>query len=105
MSENMLTFVSDKRTRDMEKNKMHITASQDKVIGLTFNEQGKKPYNRERSWIIAEAGGPQMSEDGREWFIGDFIAHIYRKGVFRFNVKFERIGNQQYVAVDHKKVK
>ena len=53
---------------------MHITASQDKVIGLTFNEQGKKPYNREKSWIIAEAGGPQMSEDGREWFIGDFTS-------------------------------
>lgn len=84
---------------------MHITESQNNVISLALNEQGRKPYDRSKSWIIAEAGGPQMSEEGREWFIGSFLAHIHRKGTFRFDTKFETLGGMEYVNVEHKKVK
>ena len=88
----------------MDKNKMHITPSQDAVIALHFNEQGKKPYNREKSWIICEAGGPQMDDAGRNWFIGTFWAHIYRKGDYHFETKFERWGNgEQCVSVKAQK--
>ena len=84
---------------------MRITDSQDAVIALALNEQGKKPYNREKSSIIFEAGSTQIAEDGREWFIGSFIAHIYRKGKFRFDTRFEKWGNmEQVVSVLHRKI-
>lgn len=89
----------------MDNKKMHITASQDAIISLALGRRDRKPYNREKSWIVAEAGGPQMAENGREWFIGSFIAHLWHRGTYRFDTKFERIGNHQYVSCDHKKVK
>lgn len=89
----------------MKQNKeMHITASQDAVISLAIGGRGRKPYNREKSWIVSEAGGPQMAENGREWFIGSFIAHLWHRGTYRFDTKFERIGNAQYVSCEHKKI-
>ena len=84
---------------------MRITDSQDAVIALALNEQGKTTYNREKSAIIFEAGGAQMANDGREWYIGSFIAKIYRKGTFRFDTKFELWGNgEQVFCVFHKKI-
>ncbi len=90
----------------MKKNtdKMRITVSQQMVINLAMNNP-KGWMNDEKSYIIAEAGGPQMAEDGRIWFIGSFLAHLHYRGNFRFDTKFERIGNKQYVSVDHKKIK
>jgi hypothetical protein len=84
---------------------MRITASQDAVIALALNEQGKTPYNREKSSITFEAGSTQMANDGREWYIGSFIAKIYRKGTFRFDTRFELWGNgEQVFCVFHKKI-
>ena len=86
--------------------KMHITFSQEMVINLAVDRP--KCWSNDdpnKSYIIAEAGGPQMANDGRMWFIGSFVAHLYHRGNFRFDAKFENIGGKQYVSVDHKKIK
>lgn len=62
---------------------MVILDIQDKVIR---NFSYFKNYNREKSYIIFEGGS--FSKDYAD---GSFIAHIFRKGNFRFDVerKFE----------------
>lgn len=86
--------------------KMHITLSQEMVINLAVDRpKNWREESPAKSYIIFEAGGPQIAEDGRTWFIGSFIAHLYHRGDYRFDTKFERIGGKQYVSVGHKKIK
>ena len=53
---------------------MEITKGQDAAIILALDN-----YNKEKSSILFE-GGNTTFEDGKAYFIGSFIAHIYRKG-------------------------
>lgn len=59
---------------------MEITDGQDYAITLSMGN-----YNREKSSIIFEAGSTNKDKNGIAYFNGDFIAHIYRKGKFRFS--------------------
>ena len=84
---------------------MHITLSQEMVINLAVDRpKNWREDGADQSYIIMEAGSPQMANDGREWFIGSFIAHLWHRGNYRFDCKFENIGGKQYVSVDHKKI-
>lgn len=68
---------------------MKITAGQHAILSAFFGN-----YNREKSYIIAEVGVNYSVP-----FKGEFIAHIYRKGDYRFydcnngkvNFRWERI--------------
>lgn len=78
---------------------MEITNGQDHAITLALDY-----YKRDKSSIIFEAGN-SIKENGEHYFIGSFIAHIYRKGKFRFDCKFETWGNGQKIySVEHKKI-
>ena len=79
---------------------MEITDGQDYAITLSMDN-----YNREKSSIIFEAGNTNKDEDGRPYFDGDFIAHIYRKGKFRFTCYFETWGDgSKHYTVERKKL-
>ena len=83
---------------------MFITESQNNVILLATYNYARQPYNRDKSWIISEDGAPQYDELGRYWFVGTFVAHLWHRGDYRFEVKFERFGDgRQFVnVVSHK---
>jgi hypothetical protein len=83
----------------MSKDKMHITHSQKNVIRETDKfKTWNYPWNYNfyynfpapENYIVAEAGGPQIAENGMMYFVGSFIAHIYRKGNYRFECEFNR---------------
>lgn len=83
---------------------MKITFSQEMVINLALDNP--KAFSMDgKSYIIAEKGAPQMAEDGRTWFIGSFVAHLWHRGIYHFVSKFETIGGKQYISVEHKKMK
>lgn len=86
-------------TRSKTIGKMHITDGQDEAIRLSLDN-----YDRERSDIIAE-GGSDTEWDGKKYYIGSFVAHVWRKGRYRFDCRFETWGNGERVySVDMKKV-
>ena len=88
----------------MSKDKMHITHSQKNVIRKTDKfstwDYDLYAFAAPDNYILAEAGGPQMAENGTMYFVGSFIAHIYRKGNYRFECSF----NRDEVTVTCKKI-
>ena len=88
----------------MSKDKMYITNSQKNVIRETdkFSTWYYNLYNffTPENYIIAEAGAPQIAENGTMYFVGSFIAHIYRKGNYRFDCEF----NRDKVNVTYRKI-
>lgn len=88
----------------MSKDKIHITNSQKNVIRETdkFSTYFFNLYNfsAPENYIVFEAGAPQMAENGTMYFVGSFIAHIYRNGDYRFDCEF----NRDKVNVTYKKI-
>jgi hypothetical protein len=79
---------------------IRITDGQDNAISQTIGF-----YNMDKSNIVCEGGSEQKNNNGDNCFIGSFLAHIYRKGVYRFDCKFEVIDGCQYYTVVSKRIK
>ena len=78
---------------------------QDCAIVLATHEQGKKLYNREKSYVVSENGGEEIAECGRKYWVGEFTAKLWHRGTYRFKCKLEKWGDgKQYYSVEHKKV-
>ena len=86
-------------------NKIHITDGQDAAISLALNEQGKRNYNREKSYIICESGTTITRKYGGDWFVGTFHAHIWHRGDYRFETIFKIVngydGEKEWCEVKH----
>lgn len=67
---------------------------------IIWSEQFKS-YNRDKSYIIFESASSCIF-NGTERFSGSFIAHIYRKGDFRFDCGVNTYGEYEVVT---KKIK
>ena len=82
-----------------------INLLQHYAILLATYDNGKRMYNQEKSYLLSESGGEEVSRCGRKYWVGEFTVKLWHRGTYHFKCWLEdwADGTQHY-AVDHNKV-